>query len=101
MFEKKECWNICCICWEINPEQCNCSADDLNPDLCLKSSIDLRSILDGAKEICAKENKTLPIKEIIQHLKDIRNEIEEKWVRNGPIPGKERLDNIIIALEKR
>jgi hypothetical protein len=55
MKDKRCCWNICCICWEENEELHNCSADDLNPDICRLSHLDLRSILETAEQRNAKK----------------------------------------------
>lgn len=101
MSGKKECWNICCVCWEINPERGNCNADDLNPSLCRKSDIDLRSMLEEAKKLHAMENNTLPIYKIIHLLKNLKTDLEEKWPRSRKLPGKETINYIISALEKR
>lgn len=101
MSEKKKCWNICCVCWENNSERLNCNADDLNPDLCCKSNIDFRTMLDKAQEMHALENKTLPFKKILQLLIDLKKNIEENWPRNEPVPGKEIINVIISTLENR
>jgi hypothetical protein len=45
---EKQCWNCCCICWVGDLGTSNCAAEDIPPEDCRLSDVDLRSALNLA-----------------------------------------------------
>ena len=96
----KICWNVFCICWKSN-EKNNCSAEDIEPDFCRLSDINLKTMLDSVKEIYTKENETLKIEDILCGLKEIKENVKKKEAIFESNPITKKLDFYIEKLEKR
>ena len=45
---EKDCWNCACICWICDSETSNCMTEDIEPQDCDLSDIDLRAIVSIA-----------------------------------------------------
>ena len=94
----KQCWNICCVCWDNNDSTGNnCGADDINPGVCRSSDIDLRSILDLTKELYVPKKAS----SILNKLYEMKQEIKTKLPANDTEKLKDIISEIIKDLSTK
>lgn len=57
----KTCWNPMCVCWINEPDTSNCMTEDIEPQDCRLSGIDLRQVIDIFNTAMAPTPPTAPV----------------------------------------